>query len=65
MSLEPNRPKRQSRASPEPRAQRRIVVAGIAISHPDKLLYPEAGLSKLDLAQYREKAAFALGRVSA
>jgi bifunctional non-homologous end joining protein LigD len=52
MTLEPYRAKSKSKASPEPRAQRRIAVAGIAISHPDKLLYPEAGLSKLDLAQY-------------
>ena len=27
-------------------------VAGIAISHPEKILYPEAHLSKLDLARY-------------
>jgi bifunctional non-homologous end joining protein LigD len=27
-------------------------VAGIAISHPEKLFYPEARLSKLDLARY-------------
>jgi bifunctional non-homologous end joining protein LigD len=52
MTLEPYHARRKSKASPEPRAQRGIAVAGIAISHPDKLLYPEAGLSKLDLAQY-------------
>jgi bifunctional non-homologous end joining protein LigD len=29
-------------------------VAGVALSHPDKLLYPDAKLSKLDLARYYE-----------
>lgn len=29
-------------------------VAGIALSHPDKLLYPDAKISKLDLARYYE-----------
>ncbi len=29
-------------------------VAGIAISHPDKVLYPEAGFTKRDLARYYE-----------
>jgi bifunctional non-homologous end joining protein LigD len=29
-------------------------VAGVAISNPGKLLYPEAGVSKLDLARYYE-----------
>src|SRR5205807_703465 len=31
-------------------------VAGIAISNPEKLLYPEAGVSKLELARYYEAA---------
>jgi bifunctional non-homologous end joining protein LigD len=30
------------------------VVAGVRISHPDRLIYPELGLSKLQLAQYYE-----------
>jgi bifunctional non-homologous end joining protein LigD len=30
----------------------RPVVAGIAISHPDRIVYPDAGLSKLELARY-------------
>jgi bifunctional non-homologous end joining protein LigD len=29
-----------------------VEVAGIAISHPDKLFYPEARVSKLDVARY-------------
>ena len=52
MTLELLRAKRKSSAAPERRAQRNIAVSGIAISHPDKPLYPEAGLSKLDLARY-------------
>ena len=31
------------------------VVAGIRISHPDRLIYPECGLSKLDLVRYYEE----------
>ena len=31
------------------------VVAGIRISHPDRLVYPDLGLSKLDLARYYER----------
>ena len=30
------------------------VVAGIRISHPERLIYPDLGLSKLDLARYYE-----------
>ncbi|MHB0958532.1 MAG: DNA ligase D [Pirellulaceae bacterium] len=32
-------------------------VAGIRLSHPDKILYPEDGISKLDLAHYYEQVA--------
>ncbi len=31
-----------------------VAVAGVALSHPDKLLYPEAALSKQQLARYYE-----------
>jgi len=31
------------------------VVAGIRISHPDRLIYPELGVSKLDFARYYEE----------
>jgi len=31
-----------------------VSVAGVRLSHPDKLLYPDAKLSKLDLARYYE-----------
>ena len=32
-------------------------VAGVRLSHPDKILYPEDGITKLDLATYYEKVA--------
>jgi bifunctional non-homologous end joining protein LigD len=28
------------------------IVAGIRISHPDRIVYPELGVTKLELAQY-------------
>ena len=31
------------------------IVAGIRLSHPDRVIYPELGLSKEDLARYYEK----------
>ena len=49
-----------SPAKSKPRAARATAsadddsVAGVRISNPAKLLYPEAGLSKLDLARYYE-----------
>ena len=45
-------PKRLSRKS-TPVAER-PVVAGVPISHPDRLIYPDLHISKLDLAQYFE-----------
>jgi bifunctional non-homologous end joining protein LigD len=32
-------------------------VAGVTLSHPDRVLYPEMGLTKLDLARYYESVA--------
>ena len=32
-------------------------VAGVILSHPDKLLYPDDGISKLDMAHYYEQVA--------
>lgn len=34
-----------------------VVVAGIRLSHPDRLIYPDLGFSKLDLARYYESVA--------
>jgi bifunctional non-homologous end joining protein LigD len=36
---------------------KRQVVAGVALSHPDRVLYPETGFTKLDLARYYEAIA--------
>ena len=53
----------QSRVSPteeRPPAPRRPaapLVAGIRISHPDRVLYPEQGLTKLDVARFFERIA--------
>jgi bifunctional non-homologous end joining protein LigD len=49
--------------SPEPKAQGRrpaegrATVAGVAISHPGRIMYPELGLTKLDVARYYEAVA--------
>jgi len=32
-------------------------VAGVALTHPDRVLYPDAGITKLDLARYYESVA--------
>jgi bifunctional non-homologous end joining protein LigD len=32
-------------------------IAGVRITHPDRVLYPEAGITKLDLAKYYESVA--------
>ena len=41
----------KNRAAREPAAGEGVV-AGVTLSHPDKVLYPERGLRKLDLATY-------------
>ncbi|RPI52346.1 MAG: hypothetical protein EHM55_16745 [Acidobacteria bacterium] len=33
------------------------LVAGVRITHPDKLMFPELGLTKLDIARYYERVA--------
>jgi bifunctional non-homologous end joining protein LigD len=35
----------------------RIPVAGVPLSHPDRVLYPDQGITKLDLARYYEAIA--------
>ena len=47
-------------AAPASRAAEATEVAGVRLTHPDKLLYPEAGISKLDLARYYERVAAAM-----
>ncbi|AJE48394.1 DNA ligase D [Celeribacter indicus] len=37
--------------------QGRVNVAGIGISHPDRVVYPEAGVTKLEVARYYEAMA--------
>ena len=39
------------------RAERRETVAGVSISHPDRVLFPAAHTTKLDLAKYYEAIA--------
>ena len=38
-------------------ADRREAIAGVALSNPDKLYFPEAGITKRDLARYYESVA--------
>jgi bifunctional non-homologous end joining protein LigD len=35
-------------------------VSGIKVTHPDRLLFPAAGLTKLDLVRYYDAAADAM-----
>src|SRR5215203_307575 len=32
-------------------------VSGVRITHPDRVMYPQAGLTKVDLARYYERVA--------
>ena len=41
----------------EPPSEARGAVAGVVISHPDRVLFPEAGITKRDLASYIEAVA--------
>lgn len=47
-----------ARATPD--AAQPPTVAGVAISHPDRPMFPELGLTKLDLARYYEAVAAAM-----
>jgi bifunctional non-homologous end joining protein LigD len=45
-------------SSPPPRKKtEKVVVAGVRISHPDRILYPEQGVTKVDMARYYESIA--------
>jgi bifunctional non-homologous end joining protein LigD len=57
-------PRIRGLASPSRNRQRRRVVgessstvAGVRISHPDRLIYPDLGISKIQIAQYYERIA--------
>lgn len=55
-----SKPSRAAPAKPAKRVSRETapdVVAGVKLSHPDKLLFPEAKLAKADLARYYEAVA--------
>jgi bifunctional non-homologous end joining protein LigD len=54
----PPEPKRRG-GNPSPRTGRpgRMDVAGISLSHPERVLYPDPGLTKLDIARYYEAIA--------
>ena len=41
-------------AAAEKTSAARDVVCGVRITHPDRVIYPELGLTKLDLARYHE-----------
>ncbi|HEU5254739.1 MAG TPA: DNA ligase D, partial [Vicinamibacterales bacterium] len=50
-------PKEIIREQPAPRRNVATVVANVAISHPDRVLYPDRKLTKLDIARYYESIA--------
>jgi bifunctional non-homologous end joining protein LigD len=41
----------------EPGAGGSAIVAGVALSHPDRVLFPEQGITKFELARYYERIA--------
>ncbi len=50
-------PRGGERAARSTKSDRENVVAGIAISSPDRVVFPDAGLTKLDLVRYYESVA--------
>jgi bifunctional non-homologous end joining protein LigD len=44
-----------SKRSPETSKQGRVTIAGVSISHPDRVMYPEAKLTKADIARFYER----------
>ena len=54
------KPAARARATPQPRRTnptQNSVVAGVEITHPGRMLYPEARVTKLDVARYYEAIA--------
>ncbi|HEX7046100.1 MAG TPA: DNA ligase D [Gammaproteobacteria bacterium] len=41
-------------ASPAPRRKSGAAVAGVRITHPDRIMYPELGITKVELARFYE-----------
>jgi bifunctional non-homologous end joining protein LigD len=41
-----------AKRAPARKSEERMEIAGVAISNPDKLYFPEAGITKADVAQY-------------
>ena len=57
---EASKPARAKRAKPTPRGPKtggEAYVAGVRLTHPDRVLYPPQGITKRDLAQYYESIA--------
>src|SRR4051794_26455470 len=42
---------------PMDRSSARVLVAGISVSHPERVIYPDLGLTKLDIARYYDAVA--------
>jgi bifunctional non-homologous end joining protein LigD len=49
--------RKRSRARERTRTRDRVDIGGISLSSPERLIYPELGISKLELAQYYEAMA--------
>ena len=43
--------------SPAASSQDNVEIAGIKLTHPDRVLYPGQGITKLELAKYYEQVA--------
>ncbi len=58
-SRRPRATRRPAPPSPAPAAGKaaRPTVGGVAISHPDRVVFPDPGLTKLDVAEYYEAVA--------
>ena len=35
--------------------QGRVTIAGVSVSHPDRVMFPDAQLTKADIAQFYER----------
>jgi bifunctional non-homologous end joining protein LigD len=53
--VQPSKPR--SKAKPAADGSAAVTVAGVRLTHPDKVLFPDTGLTKLQLARYYESVA--------